>query len=511
MQSFRMKPWVVYTLSMTSLLFVVNVGASNSHSPVIVGKDVKHDTSIPVRDVPLFSGKPSFANNVRNIITRYAGNRLTVFQGIGVGLGSYSVTKSSPEISGSVGTTQYVQWVDPDIGVFDKATGAIAPGFPKPGSAIWFGFGGPCETQNMGSPNTKFDPIEKRWVVTRQAFENETTGPFYQCIAVSTTEDAAGSYYRYAFTLDSVGHYGGVGVWSDAYYLALTMFGPVSEGPRVCAFEKDKMIMGSPANMQCNQLSIDESSPLRPATVEGGANPVGYPEYFFGLNAPDTLLLFKYHVDWQTPTNTTLSSAIAIPVATFVKPCPTTSGNNCAVQPNTTNRLDVLGDRITSRINFRQFPNFGSIVLAHNIQGTPTKFSPAVRWYELRRANNPTANFVIHQQDTLAPDSKARFSPSIAIDRFQNIAMGYTVSSSAVHPSPEMGYRNYFDPLNDLIIQPLVTGLGSEDTISAWTTTSTMSVDPIDSCTFWYSSEYLKTNGNFNWSTAIVKFKLAAC
>ena len=28
-----------------------------------------------------------------------------------------------------------------------------------------------------------------------------------------------------------------------------------------------------------------------------------------------------------------------------------------------------------------------------------------------------------------------------------------------------------------------------------------MTVDPVDDCTFWYTNEYLKANGTFNWST----------
>jgi len=38
-----------------------------------------------------------------------------------------------------------------------------------------------------------------------------------------------------------------------------------------------------------------------------------------------------------------------------------------------------------------------------------------------------------------------------------------------------------------------------------------MSVDPVDDCTFFYTSEYLKANGTFNWSTRIASFKLPNC
>ena len=38
-----------------------------------------------------------------------------------------------------------------------------------------------------------------------------------------------------------------------------------------------------------------------------------------------------------------------------------------------------------------------------------------------------------------------------------------------------------------------------------------MDVDPIDQCTFYYTNEYLKTNGAFNWSTRIASFRFPAC
>ncbi len=38
-----------------------------------------------------------------------------------------------------------------------------------------------------------------------------------------------------------------------------------------------------------------------------------------------------------------------------------------------------------------------------------------------------------------------------------------------------------------------------------------MTVDPVDDCTFWYTNEYLKTNGTWNWSTWISSFRFPGC
>src|SRR5881227_3380131 len=44
-----------------------------------------------------------------------------------------------------------------------------------------------------------------------------------------------------------------------------------------------------------------------------------------------------------------------------------------------------------------------------------------------------------------------------------------------------------------------------------WGDYSAMTLDPIDQCTFYYTNEYLKTNGGFNWSTRVASYKFSSC
>ena len=50
------------------------------------------------------------------------------------------------------------------------------------------------------------------------------------------------------------------------------------------------------------------------------------------------------------------------------------------------------------------------------------------------------------------------------------------------------------------------TGTGNR-----WGDYTSMTLDPIDQCTFYYTNEYLKTNGAFNWSTRIATYRFSAC
>ena len=60
---------------------------------------------------------------------------------------------------------------------------------------------------------------------------------------------------------------------------------------------------------------------------------------------------------------------------------------------------------------------------------------------------------------------------------------------------------------------PLFAGTGSQlaNTFHRWGDYSDMTVDPVDDCTFWYTNEYLKASGTFNWSTRIGSFKFPGC
>lgn len=474
--------------------------------------DKKHDTSSPLGVLGHASLKGSFKNpvSILNATVPVKG-----FQGIGAGLGDYAVTQTRANTAGSVGLNQYVQWVNQDIAIFDKKTGQLAPGFPKPVSSLWSGFGPECEGSSVGRPIVKYDQIAHRWVLVQFTYDDIDRGPYYQCVAVSTSEDATGTYYRYAFQVDSFNDYGKLGLWRDGYYVAFNVSGRINNGSRICALDRDKMLVGAGASMQCKQFGEDETALLLPADLDGKTLPAnGTPEYFMALDAPDQITLFKFHADFVDPTNAVVSSAISIPVASFSKACPASAGNECAIQPETDNKLDLLTDRLLRRLAFRQFSTYGALVVNHTVEGPPPKFAPAIRWYEFRVKNveNPNANPIVYQQATQAPDSKNRFVGSMASDRFGNMALGYNVTSSLIYPSIELSGRNYYGPLNTLAIQALVTGRGSQvDSVHDWAAFSAMSVDPSDDCTFWYTNEYLKGTGSRNWSTYIVYFKLAAC
>jgi hypothetical protein len=190
-------------------------------------------------------------------------------------------------------------------------------------------------------------------------------------------------------------------------------------------------------------------------------------------------------------------------VAAFSEAC---SGGTCIKQPSTTQTLDSLADRLMYRLSYRNFGSYASLLVNHSVTAGS---STGVRWYELRdTGSGPTVN----QQGTYAPDSSYRWMGSIAQDKQGNIAAGYSVSSSTVRPSIRFATRAPGDPAGQLSGEiNLVTGTGSQSGHSRWGDYSSISVDPTDDCTMWFTTEYLDTSGDFIWSTHIDHFKLGTC
>lgn len=401
-----------------------------------------------------------------------------------------------------------MQWVNLNVAVFDKTTGNLVAG-PTAGNALWSGFGGPCETNNSGDPISQYDKAGGRWVLAQPVF----TSPYMYCVAVSTTSDATGTYYRYAFATPNnttvFPDYPKLGIWPDAYYASFNGFtGNTFTGTIACAYQRSAMLTGAPATQVCFQQMSSLGS-LLPSDLDGAtAPPAGSPNFYMSFGS-NSLELFKFHVDFSTPANSTFTGPTVIPVAAFTEAC---SGGACIPQPTTSQKLASLGDRLMYRLAYRNRSGIESLLVNHSIHVSGGKHSQTsgVRWYEIQRPNSsPT----VYQQGTFSPDSTSRWMGSIAMDKAGNIALAYSASSGSVFPAIRFTGRVPSDPLGTLEGENSIqTGAGSQVAgLSRWGDYSSMSVDPVDDCTFWYTTEYLMYSGAYNWSTRIASFKFPTC
>jgi hypothetical protein len=520
---------VVWLIMAVAMIFHVSAAAQSAgaQSKARVIREVKHDVSAPLaeldrrtpaqpyrfspRVLKILPTGPGPGNNLNSssymlpdgalqasTLPPVAANPGLNIDGLGLGQYGFVLDSSPPDTNGAVGATQYVQWVNAEFAVFDKVTGAIIAG-PTEGNALWAGFGGGCEVNNDGDPIVQYDKIANQWVLSQFSV---STAPYMECIAVSTTSDATGTYNRYAFSLGDSDYpdYPKLGVWPDAYYMSFNVFldGNTFSGASACAFDRNAMLAGNDATMVCFPQPPSVAS-LLPSDMDGTLQPAAGEPAFFMNFGKGVLNLWSFHVDFTTATNSTFTGPTVLPVAAFTARCL----HSCVAQPGTTQLLDALGDRPMYRLAYRQFPNgVESLVFNHSI-------ASGLRWYEIR---NPNGTPTVFQQGTFAPNTNTRWMGSIAMDQSGDMALGYSVSSKSVYPSVYFTGRVATDAPGSMEGEQLiVSGLGSQDHLNRWGDYSAMTVDPVDDCTFWYTQEYMESTGSFNWNSRIASLSFPNC
>jgi len=422
-----------------------------------------------------------------------------------------------PDTTGDVGPNHYVQWVNLRYSIYTLTRDAtnnitafnLVPGFPKQGNVVWSGFGGRCQSDNDGDPIVQYDQLADRWILTQFAVSGT---PYTQCVAVSTSPDPTGTYFRYAFSYSrNFNDYPKMGVWPDAYYITYNMFrnGASFVGNQVCALERAQMLVGGVARQACASTSTSHHS-LEPADLEGTTlPPAGSPNFLMSLTST-SVNFWRFAVNWAAGTGTLTGPTAVSGVAAYSRAC---GGGVCIPQPGTTNQLDSLADRLMYRLSYRNLGTREALVINHSVTSGS---GVGIRWYELTNATGQTlasAAPVLRQQGTFAPTNDFRWMGSAAMDKTGGIAVGYNISSSSVVPSIRYAYRGPADPLGTLGNETtILVGSGIQtSTLTRWGDYSTISVDPVDGCTMIFTSQFQPANGNFNWNTYIHSFKLSTC
>ncbi|MFN2576085.1 MAG: fibronectin type III domain-containing protein [Pyrinomonadaceae bacterium] len=427
----------------------------------------------------------------------------------GVAFPGVACNCAPPDTNGEVGATQYVQIVNEGYQVFNKATGASQLG-PAGITTLWSGFGGVCQSNGSGDPVVLYDQLANRWVISQFAGVNVPTD---ECIAVSTTSDATGSYNRYDFHLGSnFFDYPHVSVWPDAYYMSMNVFnsaGTAFLGPQPFAFDRSKMLAGLPATFITTGVTGGSNEDVYlPSDLDGSIlPPAGAPATFVEFPSAGAYRLFHFHVDFATPALSSFTLFASQPAAGFSLLCATT--RSCVPQSGTTNKVDGIGDRLMFRLAYRNFGDHEALVGNYSVSSGGVA---GIRWFELR---NVTAGPVtLFQESTYQPDTTWRWMGSAAMDQQGNLAIGYSASSASIHPEIRYSGRLFTDPVNTLTQaeSTLFAGAGSQTgTLNRWGDYSDLTVDPVDDCTFWYTQEYIPSNGSFNWRTRIGAFKFPGC
>ncbi|GAB4320171.1 MAG: hypothetical protein Kow00127_12480 [Bacteroidales bacterium] len=463
---------------------------------------MKTSGTLPVGEDPLWQKEPG-SKALSQPLVNFEGTRNS---DNGSGL-------APPDVEGDVGPNHYFQMCNVIFQIFDKSGNTLLG--PADNSTIWSGFIGPWTGSNDGDPIVLYDEQADRWLVSQFAV-NTTNGTYWELVAISTTPDPTGSYYRYAFQFASFPDYPKLGVWRDGYYITV-QHGTAAGDATAAVFERDQMLVGGSAQMvsfAVPNLPGGGFIGMLPSDNDGAWAPAGTPAYLmyfsddaWGDDPVDRLKIWEFHTDWTTPANSTLTLTQNLNTTPFDSYFSYFNAPNVG-QPGTTQGLATLEGALMHRLQYRNFGSYETMVLCHTIDldDTPTA---GIRWYELRKPSG--GSWSIYQEGTYAPGSDHYWMASIAMNGDGDIALGYSVSSESTYPSIRYTGRLATDPLGTMTFteQSIVDGTHYQGGTARWGDYTAMTVDPSDDETFWYTNEYLGGNGWSDWVTQIASFRIS--
>ena len=431
-----------------------------------------------------------------------------------------SSSSSPPDATGAVGRHHYVQVVNQSVStvrVFDKATGANLKTFTMQSLAA----GAPCSS-GFCDPVVVYDAVADRWLIAELPSSGGSV-----CVYVSTTDDPTGTWYAYAFPVESsLPDYPKYGVWPQNGGGGSYLLGANAGSATVrdlFAFDRARMLAGLPATFQ--EFSVPRLPNLGfqlvlPTSLEGTRPPPdGEPAIFMrqrddealsgGATPGDVLELWALQVDWSTPANSALTQLPSLPIADFdLTLCGIGSSWACMPQPGTSQKLDPIRETLHFPLHYRNLGDDQAIVgtFPTDVDGTD---HAALRWFELRKTG--AGAWTVHQEGVIGGESGIHRSVgSIAMDQSGNLALAYTRTGAVAPYYPSLYYRGRLasDPSGTMPQgeYTLVDALSSKTNNERWGDYAGMSVDPADDCTFWFTSEY-----GGSGSTRVAAFRFDAC
>ncbi|MEM6638558.1 MAG: dockerin type I domain-containing protein [Pseudomonadota bacterium] len=431
---------------------------------------------------------------------------------------------SPPDTNGDVGKTYFAQTVNGPGGTtlsfFRKTDGNQVVG-PISMSSL-AAAGSRCATTAAGDAIAKYDAQADRWLLTE--FTGSQSGPPHiLCMYVARTDNpVTGGWFQYEFGYNSFPDYPKYGVWPNAYVATANRGG----GPAIFAFERQRMLAGQVAQSALFNLSDLPGSngfeTLLPADADGPLPPPSNARAIFMRHVDDEfhnpmgndplndfLDIFEMRIDWDTLSNTVLFALPRVRIGEFNGVlCGNPFPNACIPQGNGQG-LDPLVEILMWGLQYRNFGTREAIV-GNMITDARDNDTGAIRWFELQRENGGA--WEVRHEGTYGPDTNSRWMGSAAMDVSGNLALGYSEASTTLFPSLSYTGRLATDPPG-VMSQPetrIFAGGSWQTGTERWGDYSSMSVDPVDGCTFWYTSQFTGATPQPR-QTGVAAFKFDSC
>ena len=365
-----------------------------------------------------------------------------------------------PDTDGAVGPDHYVTTVNTVIAVYSKTSGDL----------LWSTSLSSFMPGSGGDPRVLYDQHSERWITINSNFSWYTEKRIY--LAVSSSSDPSSTWFKTSFDVapgDVWADYPTLGVDAHGIYIAAYTVGGVGS---MAIYAIDKAPLVAPVQ------SLGTITAFRNLPWEGAIQPVhtyGDPggEYFISRDTYDSLRVRRVNPPLTSPTLTDLGS---VPIPLHYAP------PNAPALGSAT-RLDTVGSRLMMSV-YRD----GTIWTCHtiNIDGRA-----ACRWYEV----DPESPELI-QYGTVSDSLLHYFFPSIMVNQYGHVAMGFTGSSSDQYAAAYYTGRSVTDPPGEMAPPAMYKeGTGPQNNIDSygrnrWGDYSYTTLDPVDEQRFWTIQEY---------------------
>jgi hypothetical protein len=280
--------------------------------------------------------------------------------------------------------------------------------------------------------------------------------------------------------------------------------------PRKAQFFQNFPNLLLPADQDGSLPSPDGSPGLFYSFIDGG-------EEYFGDPAPlnDSIDLYAFNVNWGLPSQSSfelLNSFIPPEIADFNWTVCGLFARSCLEQPGTLIKIDSGSWWPMQRFQYRNFGTHEMLLGSWTVNALAEGDHAAPRWFELRK--NQGSLWQVYQQGTYAPDSSHRWMPSVAMNGMGDIGMVYNIldATNNIMPGIRFTSRKSTDNLGLMRTESVLQeATGVQTSTFRWGDYSSMNIDPVDECRFWFSAEYIQTTDDASWQTRIGSFNFPGC
>ncbi len=400
-----------------------------------------------------------------------------------------------PELA--VGPNHMIAVVNVAVAMYDKSGNTVFG--PVPAGTLYSQ--SPC-TSGLYDPNVLYDEEADRWIIAFDQGAFSATGGY--CLLASQTGDPLGTWNEYFFQTNSAGgwlDYPHAGVGDNFIFMGgniYTLGGNYVEG-RIYAFNKANLYSGAPVTAVAQGMTATYDTP-QPVNLHGASTGTwpnwGNTHYFMsepydGVN----YTLFE----WNT---VTLTNQGDLAIGTGGMPVQVVQNGGQNITANDWRPLDF------------EYRNGYGWTTATNSCNPGAGTVNCVLWAQVDLANaalGPAGSGVY------SSNGDHRFFPDLAVNHCNDMALGYTKSSSSMFPSVWVTGRESGDPVGQLQAEVEMKAgeiayLAFDSVPRRWGDYTGMTIDP-DGMTFWYLGEYSKITGNPNgrWGNYIGSFTYPDC